>query len=98
MAAAARFTRSKVAVFTFSDLGTDVFSQLAHLRNVKVQAEGPYRLEKHTRHANIDLVVLWDTITTSLPELQKQIEEILIRQSQETDILSPFEDEEEYKR
>ncbi|GIP30856.1 MULTISPECIES: hypothetical protein [Paenibacillaceae] len=55
-------------------------------------------MEKHTRHANIDLVVLWDTITTSLPELQKQIEEILIRQSQETDILSPFEDEEEYER
>lgn len=49
-------------------------------------------------YENIDLVVLWGTITSSLPEFQKQIEEILLRQTQETDILSPIEDEEEYER
>ncbi|MBW4085240.1 DUF86 domain-containing protein [Paenibacillus sp. S150] len=44
-------------------------------------------------YENIDLAVLWGTITASLPELQKQIEHILLHQTQDSELLSRDEDE-----
>lgn len=38
-------------------------------------------------YENIDFAVLWGTITKSLPELLKQIDDILYREVQEVDIL-----------
>jgi len=43
-------------------------------------------------YENIDFAVLWGTITKSLPELLKQIDEILYREVEEINIL---DDEEE---
>ena len=45
-------------------------------------------------YENIDLAVLWGTVTKSLPELSKQIDSILYQEVQEIDILSEAEDEE----
>ncbi|MFB5760523.1 HepT-like ribonuclease domain-containing protein [Paenibacillus medicaginis] len=88
--------------FTVSQMG-----ELAKHISPETQAEHahiPWRGIRGMRnrivheYENIDLVVLWGTISSSLPELQKQIEKILLRQAQEADILSSIEDKEEYER
>lgn len=45
-------------------------------------------------YENVDFSVLWGTITTSLPELLKQIENILIQEAHQTYVLSHEDDQE----
>ncbi|MBW4084990.1 DUF86 domain-containing protein [Paenibacillus sp. S150] len=48
-------------------------------------------------YENVDLAVLWGTLAASLPELLKQIENLLYREIQESHILSD-EEEEDFER
>ena len=45
-------------------------------------------------YENIDLAVLWGTITKSLPELAKQIDGVLYNEVEEINVLDDEEDEE----
>jgi len=45
-------------------------------------------------YENIDLAVLWGTVTKSLPELAKQIDSVLYHEVEEINVLGDEEDEE----
>lgn len=45
-------------------------------------------------YENIDLAVLWGTITKSLPELAKQIDGVLYHEVEKIDVLDDEEDKE----
>ena len=45
-------------------------------------------------YENIDLAVLWGTVTKSLPELAKQIDGVLYHEVEEINVLDDEEDEE----
>ena len=45
-------------------------------------------------YENIDLAVLWGTVTKSLPELAKQIDSVLYHEVEEINVLDNEEDEE----
>jgi uncharacterized protein with HEPN domain len=45
-------------------------------------------------YENIDLAVLWGTVTKSLPELNKQIDAVLYHKVEEINVLDDEEDEE----
>lgn len=84
--------------FTVSQIG-----ELAKDISISTQEEYPNIPWKSIRgmrnkivhdYENIDLAVLWGTIVKSLPELMNQIDGILYREIEETNILSDEENEE----